>query len=256
MPAPIQLLFDLGLEDLNPIDIGESVNFPDRKVSPLSFNAIVIHHIRRGRGVLYSRGKEYHVGPGQGFIMLPGEEDSVYYTSDHDDPWEYAWVSFTGKLANHFSVLPPVFDLPKDAFPHLYNLKQAKPSIGYLVAGDLLQLYGELLDPHWVKRDYPQLIMEHIEKNYMQKLTVENFAVRFNMDRRYLSQQFKAKTGMSIRAYLTKTRMERAKDFLAQGHSTSETSMLCGFGNTSNFHKMFSAHYGMTPLEWKKEFQK
>ena len=255
MSAPIQLIFDLGLEDLNPIEIGEYSSFPDRKVSPLSFNAIVIHHVRRGRGIFCSRGKEYPVGPGQGFIMLPGEENSIHYISDHDDPWEYAWVSFTGKLANCFSILPPVFDLPKDAFPHLRDLKHATASIGYLVAGDLFTLYGELLQPHYDQRDHSQLIVEHIEKNYMHKLTVENFAVRFNMDRRYLSQQFKEKTGMSIRAYLTKVRMERATEFLAQGHSTSETSTLCGFGNTSNFHKMFSAHYGLTPLEWKKKHQ-
>ena len=141
-----------------------------------------------------------------------------------------------------------------------HELKQGKIafliwtiSIGFLLASDLFTLYAKLLDPQYQERDFVQLIVEHIEKNYMQKLTVENFARRFNMDRRYLSQQFKAKKGVSIRTYLTQVRMARARDFLAEGYSTSEASALCGFGNTSNFHKMFTAHYGMTPLQWKQE---
>ena len=254
MSAPVHLrFFDFGLEDLNPIEAGETANFPDRHVIPVSFNATIIHCIRHGYGTLHSRGQEFHIGPGQGFIILPGEEASVHYTADHDDPWEYAWLSFTGKLAHRFSSLPPVFDLPDGAFPHLRNLKNASEALGYYLAADLMTVYAALLGPKQEDRDFSQLIMEHIDKNYMQKLTVENFAQRFNMDRRYLSQQFKAKTGTSIRSYLSDTRMKKAAELLREGKSTRDVSILCGFGNTSNFHKMFTICYGMTPLQWKKK---
>lgn len=254
MAAPFQLMFDLGLEDLNPIMVGEHAQLPDRRTDPLLFNSVVIHHVRSGWGTLFSRGGEYRVGPGQAFIIMPGEEAS--YRSDRDDPWEYAWIGFTGKLAYRFSALPPVFTLPEGSFPNLYDLRNATGSIGFLLASDLFTLYAMLLDPQYQERNFVQLIVEHIDKNYMQKLTVENFARRFNMDRRYLSQQFKAKKGISIRTYLTRVRMEKAGELLARGCSTSEASVLCGFGNTSNFHKMFTAHYGMTPLQWKQEHGK
>lgn len=254
MSAPFHLrFFDFGLEDLNPIEAGEIANFPDRDVRPTSFNAIIIHHVRRGHGIFYSRGKEYPVGPGQAFIILPGEENSVHYKADHDDPWEYAWISFTGKLSPAFSVLPPVFDLPKDSFPNLHGLKRADDSVALLLAADLLTLYAKLLKPKLKERDFVQLIKEHIHKNYMQKLSIENFAQRFNIDRRYLSQQFKAQTGLSTRSYLTKVRMEKAAELLSKGYSTRDTAAMCGFPGTSNFHKMFTSHYGMTPLEWKKQ---
>ena len=254
MSAPVHLrFFDFGLEDLNPIEAGESVNFPDRHVVPISFNAVIIHHVRHGHGIFYSRDKEYRVGPGQAFIILPGEERSVHYKADHNDPWEYAWISFTGKLSPAFSVLPPVFDLPKNSFPNLYGLKNADDSVALLLAADLLTLYAKLLKPKLEERDFVRLIKEHIRKNYMQKLSIENFAQRFNMDRRYLSQQFKAQTGLSTRAYLTKVRMEKAAEFLRKGYSTRDTAVLCGFPGTSNFHKMFTNHYGMTPIAWKNK---
>lgn len=251
MSAPFQMLLDLGLDDLNPIMVGEHCVLPDLHVEPLLFNSVVIHHVRHGHGTLYSRGDSHPVGPGQAFIILPGETAS--YKADHDDPWEYAWIGFTGKLAYRFSVLPPVFTLPEGAFPHMHDLRNATSAIGYLLASDLFSLYANLLDPQHQERDFAQLIIEHIDKNYMQKLTVENFAQRFNMDRRYLSQQFKAKTGTSIRSYLTQVRMEHAAELLSDGFGTREASILCGFGNTSNFHKMFTAHYGMTPLQWKQQ---
>lgn len=255
MPAPIQLLFDLGLEDLNPIVAGESINFPDRHVWPTLFNAVIIHYVRRGRGTLYSRGQQFEIRAGQAFIMLPGE-NGAHYKSDHNDPWEYAWIGFTGKLAYRFAALPPVFTPPEGSFPHLQDLRNASKSLGYLLAGDLLTLYGKLLEPHADERNCVQMIKEHIEKNYMQKLIVEDFAQRFNRNRRYLSQQFKEETGVSIRTYLTQIRLEKAKEFLARGKNTKATALACGFSNTSNFHKMFTAFYGMTPLQWKQQAEK
>ena len=252
MSAPFQLLFDLGLEDLNPIMAGEDDLLPGHQVHPLLFNYVVIHHVRRGCGTLYMRGEEFHVKAGQGFIMLPGEK--AHYKADQQDPWEYAWIGFTGKLAHHFSALPPVFELPNGVFPHMYDLRHADSSIGYLLASDLFFLYGKLLNPRQAERDYTQLIIEHIQKNYMQKLSVEDFAIRFNMDRRYLSQQFKEKMGFTIRSYLTETRLTQAAALIRQGYSSKDASEACGFGNVSNFHKMFRNRFGMTPLEWKLRF--
>ena len=254
MAAPFQLLFDLGLDDLNPIMVGEHAQLPDHNVNPILFNSVVIHHVRSGYGTLFSRGAEHRIGPGQAFIVLPGETAS--FCSDHDTPWEYAWIGFTGKLAHRFSALPPVFALPEGALPNLYNLRDATSSIGYLLASDLFALYAKLLDPQHQERDFIQLIVEHIEKNYMQKLSVEDFALRFNMDRRYLSQQFKAKKGVSIRTYLTQVRIANAGILLTKGYSTGEAASMCGFGNTSNFHKMFTAHYGVTPLQWRQQHKK
>lgn len=254
MPALFQLKFDLGLEDLNPILAGEHTPRPDRQDAPALSDCMVIYHIRSGHGTLYSRGAEYSIGPGQAFLLLPGETTS--FRADRDTPWEYAWIGFTGKLAGRFSALPPVFTLPEDALPHLHDLHNADGSIGFLLAADLFALCAKLLGPGHQERDFASLIAEHIDKNYMQKLSVENFALRFNMDRRYLSQQFKVKKGVSIRTYLTQVRVINAGRLLAEGYSTGEAASMCGFGNVSNFHKMFTDYYGMTPLQWRQKHSK
>lgn len=256
MSGPIQLLFDLGLEDLNPIEVGENDNYPDQCVHPKSFNGTILHHVRSGWGDLYIRGKHYRIGPGQGFILHPGQEVFTHYTADHDEPWEYAWISFTGKLAPRFSVLPPVFDIPVGSFPHTYDLKNATETIGFLLAADLYALYAQLVDPIYRQQDHIRLIVDHIEENYGKKLTVEEFAARYQTDRRYLSQQFKAKVGVSVRTYLTHVRMRHSEEYLLQGKSVREIALLCGFSSPSNFHKMFTAHHGVTPQQWKQDHGK
>lgn len=252
MPAPIQLLFDLGLEDLNPIEVGESDNFPDRCVYPKSFNGTILHHVRSGCGDLYVGGRHFHVVPGQAFIILPGQESLVHYTADHNDPWEYGWISFTGKLAPRFSILPPVFEVPQGILPHTYGLEHATSAIGYLLAADLYELYAKVVDPLFHKTDIIPQILEHIDTHYMQNLTVDSFSTDFGIDRRELNRRFKARVGCSVRAYLTRVRMQHAERLLAQNCSIKETALSCGFGSASHFHKMFTAHHGQSPAQWKQ----
>ncbi|MBQ9968813.1 MAG: helix-turn-helix transcriptional regulator [Oscillospiraceae bacterium] len=242
--APTQLTFSLDLDDLSPIMAGEGVPLPQ-----LPLDAPILFHVRKGHGTLHRRSTEHRVGPGRGFVLHPGETAS--FVSAPEETCDYVWIAFRGKLADSFCRLPPVFTLPKGSLRNICGLQNAPRAVGYLLAGDLFTLYAQLLEPGQQERDQLLLIVEHIEKNYMQKLTVENFALRFNMDRRYLSQQFKARYGISIRAYLTKIRIEHAARYLSMGHSATEAATLCGFEDTSNFHKMFTDHYGMTPNEWK-----
>ncbi|MBQ9968658.1 MAG: AraC family transcriptional regulator [Oscillospiraceae bacterium] len=252
MPAPIQLLFDLGLSDLNPIEVGEGFNPPDHTIKPKSFNGVIIHHIRKGFGTLYVRDKRYRVGPDQAFIINPGQERFIHYTSDHDDPWEYTWLSFTGKLAPHFSLLPAVFDVPKNSFPHTYGLKNAGENIGHLLAADLFALYAAIVEPLLHAPDIASDVTAYLEQHYMQKLSIQDLASHFCIDRRELSRRFKEHTGLSIRACLTKIRMVHAEELLRQGSNIKEIVELCGFSSVSNFYQMFSDHQGMTPTAWMK----
>lgn len=251
MPAPIQLLLDLGLSDLNPIEVGEGFNQPDLTVRPISFNGTIIHHIRSGFGNLYVKDKCYRVGPGQGFIISPGQERFIHYTSDHNDPWEYAWLSVTGKLAPHFSLLPTVFDLPENSFPHAYGLKNAGANLGYLLAADLHTFYAKVVEPLLHTSDRISDILEYLQQHYMQNLSVEELASRFGIGRRELSRRFKARTGLSVRACLTRIRMERAEELLRRGSSIKEAAELCGFNSVSNFHQLFTACHSMSPTAWK-----
>ena len=70
------------------------------KFGPYVRESYVIHMVKKGKGTFTIAGKTYELGPGQAFIIRPGEETT--YRADDDDPWSYMWVVFHGYRAEDF----------------------------------------------------------------------------------------------------------------------------------------------------------
>jgi len=208
-------------------------------------------------GTMTIRGETYPVRTGQAFIIPPGEICS--YTADLDDPWAYQWISFTGTLAAAFSALPPVFHVPDNVFHTLKRLHEMitlqgefEDDLAYLVLNDLMLFYARILKKKERKDDFIQQILDHVNLFYMQKLSVEEFARRFGMDRHHMTQQFKKKTGYTVQDYIQKVRMTQSRRYLQLGYSVKETSLLCGYSSPSIFSKLFKKNYGESPKDYRK----
>ena len=52
--------------------------------------------VKKGKGTFTIAGKTYELGPGQAFIIRPGEETT--YRADDDDPWSYMWMATELKI--------------------------------------------------------------------------------------------------------------------------------------------------------------
>lgn len=252
MPNAFQRVFSPGLHDFNPIMAGEGSPIPG---SVTQFSAessgVLIHYIFHGQGLIYINGKAYPAHTGQIFILDPAED--VSFISDPEDPCFYRWVGFTGALCYQFTTLPPVLDMDEDPFPSLKYLQDPTKPLDYLLAGDLFHLYCKFLQPKNRKQDHILEIIGHIQKHYMDDLSVERFAKQYGLDRRYLSRQFKKRTGYTIRGYITEVRLDASRNYLMQGYSGKEVAALCGFSDTSNFYKLFKARRGMNPSDWRKD---
>lgn len=241
------------LQDLNPILAGYALPTAANSKSPDPHSYTLIHYVTSGRGIFFVDGKEYDVHTGQAFLILPGEGAS--YIADPDDPWSFRWVGFNGKLAHQFSQLPPVFNVPPIVLDTMCDLRENNiPTdvLGYRIAAELMLLYSTLLEPSNKKPDYVHLVMEHIRNYSHQKISIANIASSLNLNRCYLSDLFKKKTGMSIQQYLLKARIENAKRHLLQGSSIKEAALQSGFSDVSNFNKHFIKEVGATPTRFRK----
>lgn len=90
-------------------------------------------------------------------------------------------------------------------------------------------------------------ILEHLGT----KLVVEDIAARFHYSRTRLSTLFKATTGMSINAFITCERMQRAKFLLQEGSlSVAEISELLGYPSPQYFTNKFHKEVGMPPSRY------
>lgn len=91
-------------------------------------------------------------------------------------------------------------------------------------------------------------IIDYMEKNYDQMITLEGIAKEFYLSTGYLSRYFKNKTGMGFSRFLMNIRLKHSmKDLLYTTDSISQIAMNNGFPNTKSFSTLFKEVYGMTP---------
>ena len=84
---------------------------------------------------------------------------------------------------------------------------------------------------------------EHVDT-----VTLSALAARFSYHPNYVSTLLRQETGKTFSELLLEQRMDRAAILLkGTDLSVAEVARTLGYLNTSNFHKAFRAHYGMTP---------
>lgn len=239
------LLTDRHLQDLNPVTAGWHECEPGHRFGPYVRGYTLIHYVRSGKGVFYTRGEEYEVTAGQAFLILPGEVTT--YEADKLDPWHYCWVGFNGSLARRFDQLEPVFSIDESLFLGIFPPEGYVGRSEYWLAGGLHRLYGVLFPDAQTGNIHVQKVENLICTAYMERITVEDIAGHLNLDRRYLTRLFKQHTGKSLQEYLTGVRMEEAMLCLERGHSVQETARLCGYSDVGNFSKMYKKFFGYNP---------
>lgn len=91
-------------------------------------------------------------------------------------------------------------------------------------------------------------IIDYMEKNYDQMITLEGVASHLFLSSGYLSRYFKQKMGMGFSRFLMNIRLKHSmKDLLYTSDSISQITMNNGFPNTKSFSTFFKEVYGMTP---------
>lgn len=96
-------------------------------------------------------------------------------------------------------------------------------------------------------------IIDYMDRNYSQMITLEEVAQKFYLSTSYLSRYFKQKMGVGFSQYLMNIRLRHSiKDLLYTDDSISQIAMNNGFPNTKSFSTFFKKTYNMTPNEYRK----
>ncbi len=97
-------------------------------------------------------------------------------------------------------------------------------------------------------------IIKYIDNNINEKLTVSRIAKKFSYSDEYISRLFKKKTGVSVKKYISATKMKYAQSLLAEKKcSLNEITELMGYSSLQAFCKAFKKYTGYTPGQFIKK---
>ncbi len=93
---------------------------------------------------------------------------------------------------------------------------------------------------------------KYIGENLGKKFVIADICAQLGCSKSTLLSAFKKKYGITVNAYVTDTRLEKARQMLLVGeHTINEISSETGFSDQSYFSKVFSAKYGISPSDYR-----
>lgn len=259
-------------KELYVLNCGHEACAPGHAFGPTVRSHYLIHYVCRGRGIFEAHGKRWPVGPGQGFLILPGQ--MTYYAADVSEPWEYRWVGYMGPLAA--------------ALTHRARLSQEQPlftagpqgEIGEILAGidrdtagfsrsglsqqsalgGLLRFMARIAESGLALDSLTPVPLEgafekacwFFQGRLDRQVTVEEAAAFVGLSRSQLFRVFKATAGISPKAYLVDLKLRKAQELLAATSlSIQAVSLSAGFQSPAHFTALFQKHLGLTPSAYR-----
>ena len=110
------------------------------------------------------------------------------------------------------------------------------------------------------KRHQDDLIKDaqhYIEKNFTNKLTIEQLSDKFAISRRNFERRFKKASGNSPIEYIQRVKIEAAKKSLeSTRENINEVMYAVGYSDSKAFRTVFKKHTGLSPTEYKQKYNR
>lgn len=104
--------------------------------------------------------------------------------------------------------------------------------------------------------DIVKSVKKYLEDNRAKNISSTDICKDLACSRSHISHQFKNQTGMSIREYLTKLRINDAKHLLEYSDLTvTEIAFTVGFGSSNYFTNVFKKELGVAPGVYRRNLR-
>lgn len=256
-----------GDRELTFLFCGRQDSSPGELAGPAVREHYVLYFCLEGRGEYQFRDTHCAIGPGEGFLVPPGEVVSI--RADQKEPWKLIWVGFTGCRAAEYLGRCGLgkenrafrCDVPEQlerCVQEMVRCEMLGRGHEFLLLGELYRFLG------WIARsfegqgrrsreagtEYVERAADYIRSHFQEDLTVSKLALYVGLNRSYLTTVFQNTLHVSPQQFLMRFRMERASQLLLEGTlSVGEVARSCGYPDPLTFSKAFKRTLGVTPSQ-------
>jgi two-component system, response regulator YesN len=96
-------------------------------------------------------------------------------------------------------------------------------------------------------------IVDTIRGHYAEAITLRHLGRSIGRHPNYIGNVFRQEMGITVRTYLTRTRLECAAGLIARGEKIEAVGLCVGYKSKNHFYRQFKRHYGVTPAEYRAE---
>lgn len=233
-----------------------------------------IWYILSGEGEIFINQVRYEVSAGTCCVLRPGDHIEAYHNPDNRLILIYFHFQLYDLRTNHFitddSILPPRYNMVTER----YWVEQFLHCL--LEYADKDDVYSEEMIHHSLKMIMTQLfywqsqnktqsrhrhlmrtVVSHIEAHISRPISHEELAHLVSLSPRYVSRLFKEYSGYSLKEYITKTRLERARKLLTEtDKNVTQVAEALGYKDIYWFSNQFKQLYGTSPSNYKRHARK
>jgi len=110
-----------------------------------------------------------------------------------------------------------------------------------------------MLAPAGTEPDCVMKARNYIHSHATEPLTSQSVAGRVGVSRQHFCKVFRRSTGMTFTEYLSRCRVERAKDLLVnRSRRVADIAFEAGFQSIPQFNRAFRKYAGTEPTAWRK----
>ncbi len=239
--------------------------------------SFLIKYTLSGEGILEYGGQTFSVSPSDIF-WIDCLKPQHYYTSQAVGNWRVLWVHFYGATSQDYyelflsqnngsnkvslrpdnNVAASIYSLIS-----LYHSGESSLTTDIQASAILTAIMAECVNATNSQLTYqgiPDSVQDakvFLLNHYNERITLDDLAQRFSINKYHFQKLFKRYTGSTPNEYLILTRLNRAKENLrATCKPVREISQDVGIDNVSHFINLFKKHEGITPNIYRQNWRR
>lgn len=227
--------------------------------------------VLQGSGTLEYDGVDYLLKP-EDCVFIDCRKS--YFHRSSGDLWTLKWAHFYGpNLSGIYekyterggrSVFHPQKpEAFRDLLDELYTIAASTDYIRDMrIFEKLTRLLTLIMEESWhpennargsTKKQNLQAVKDYLDQHYDEKISLDNLASLFFINKFYLTRIFKEQFGVSVNSYVLQIRVTHAKQMLRfSDMSIEEIGIKCGIEDANYFSRMFKKVEGISPGEYRK----
>lgn len=256
-------------------EIGSLQALKPHTSSRANLSSFLFFLVSDGEGVLDYNGKQYDLSSGDCVFIDCNKRYS--HTTD-SLLWSLRWCHFNGPTLPQIyqkyierggkPVFNPEDDILVSLNSTLDNLYEYAGSSDYIrdmrINTELNALVTLIMSESWhpeevkdktLKEGSINSVKNYLDQNYRDDIRLDALAVKFFINKYYMSRSFKEQIGMTINEYLNNVRVTKAKQMLRFTDKTiADIGERVGIEDPAYFSRMFKKIEGISPDQYRKQW--